>query len=383
MKYDFNKLSERRHTASEKWNVKDNELPMWVADMDFVAMPEIQEAVINAAKDGSYGYTFPTEEFFLAYNHWWKSRHHIDINPNSMIFATGVVSALDSLVRTLTNEGDTAIILSPVYNNFFTVVTSNKRHLVISNLIYKNDDFYIDYEDFEQKIKDNNVKLFIFCNPHNPIGKIWKKEEIERLYSITKKYGVQMISDEIHCDIVEPGSEYVPALSISKDIITCIAPSKIFNLAGLHSAITVVNDPTLKEKIEKAFYHDDIGEPNYFVIPATIAAYTKGTTWVDELNQYLLINKNYVKEYLKDNLEHVKFVSGQATYLIFLDISYYNMPSDIFAKKLREETGLFVNDGLHYGPNGGAFIRVNIATSLDNVKDGMNRLKTFIKGLEK
>ena len=380
MKYDFNKISERRNTHSDKWAVKENELPMWVADMDFVTMPEIQEAVINAAKDGSYGYSFCTDEFFKAYQYWWKSRHDIDIDYKNMVFVSGVVSALDSLVRTLTNENDNVMILSPVYNNFFTVVTSNKRNLVISNLIYKNDDFFIDYEDVEEKIKNNNVKLFIFCNPHNPIGKIWKKEEIEKLYHILNKYHVQMISDEIHCDIVEPGCKYVPALSISKDIIVCIAPSKVFNLAGLQSAVTVVNNPELKEKIQKAFYHDDIGEPNYFAVPATIAAYTKGSTYVDELNQYLLSNKEYVKEFLNKNLPNVKLVSGQATYLLWLDISHYGIPSDLFAKELREETGLYINDGLHYGPNGGDFIRVNIATNLDNVKDGMNRLYSYLKG---
>lgn len=380
MKYDFNKLSERRNTSSIKWDVKENELPMWVADMDFVQMPEIQEAVINAAKDGSYGYTYPTDDFFKAYQYWWKLRHDIDIDYKNMVFATGVVSALDSLVRTLTNENENIMILSPVYNNFFTVVTSNKRNLIISDLIYQNDDFFIDYEDVEEKVKKNNVKLFIFCNPHNPIGKIWKKEEIEKLYHILSKYNVQMISDEIHCDIVEPGCKYVPALSVGQDIITCMAPSKVFNLAGLHSAVTVVNNPTLKEKVQKAFYHDDVGEPNYFCIPATIAAYTKGAQYVDELNEYLYQNKKYIKEFLKENLPNVKLVSGQATYLLWLDISKYGIPSDVFVKELREETGLYINDGLHYGPNGGNFIRINIATSLNNVKDGMNRLSNFLKG---
>ena len=380
MKYNFDKLSERRHTHSEKWNVKDNELPMWVADMDFIVMPEIQEAVKNAASDGSYGYSFPTEEFFKAYQSWWKLRHDIELDTKSMIYVTGVVSALDSLVRTLTNEQDNVMILSPVYNNFFTVVTGNNRNLIVSDLIYQNDNFYINYQDVEEKIKKFNVKLFIFCNPHNPIGKIWSKEDIQKLYDILSKYNVQMISDEIHCDIVDPGYKYVPALSIAKDIITCIAPSKVFNLAGLHSALAVVNDPELKEKVEKAFYHDDIGEASYFAVPAVIAAYTKGAEYVDELNQYLLINKEYVKTYLKDNLPHVKYVSGNATYLLWLDISYYGLPSDVFAKELRKQTGLFVNDGLRYGKNGGAFVRINVATSLENVKDGMNRLYQFLKG---
>ena len=380
MKYNFDKISQRRHTSSEKWAVKDNELPMWVADMDFMAMPEIQEAIKKAATDMSYGYTFPTEEFFKSFQYWWQTRHHLFIDTKSMIYVTGVVAALDSLVRALTKENDSVLILSPVYNNFFTVVNTNNRNLVISDLIYQNDDFFIDYQDVEAKIVRNNVKLFIFCNPHNPIGKIWPREEIEKLYKLLKKYDVQMISDEIHCDIVEPGEQYVPALSVASDIITCISPSKVFNTSGLHVAISVVNDPKKRDIIAKAFYHDDIGEPTFFAIPAVIAAYKYGATYVDELNQYLLINKQYVASFLKEKLPHVKLVSGKATYLLLLDISYYDLPSDEFVRKLREETGLFVNDGLHYGPNGGAFIRVNIATSLENVKDGMSRLLKFCEG---
>ena len=379
MKYNFDKISNRRNTSSEKWNVKENELPMWVADMDFMVMPEIQEAIIEAAKDASYGYSFPTEEVFEAYQYWWKSRHDIDIKRESMIFVTGIVAALDSLVRTLTKENDNVLILSPVYNNFFAVVKNNNRNLIVSDLIYKNEEFFIDYEDVEQKIKEHDVKLFIFCNPHNPIGKIWEKEEIQKIYNLMHKYNVQMISDEIHCDIVEPGYKYVPALSVADDIIVCISPSKVFNLAGMHSALTVVNNPELKEKVEASYYHDDIGEISYFAVPSTITAYKKGATYVDELNQYLFINKQYVKEYLKEKLPHVKLVSKEATYLLWLDISYYNMPSDVFAKKLREETGLFINDGLHYGPNGGNFVRMNIATNLENVKDGMSRLYKFLE----
>ena len=379
MKYNFDQLSERRHTSSEKWNVKDNELPMWVADMDFMVMPEIQEAIQKAALNQSYGYTYPTEDFFKAYQYWWKTRHNVLIDTKSMIYVSGVVAALDSLVRTLTKENENVMILSPVYNNFFTVVESNNRHLVVSDLLYQNDNFYMDYADIEDKLKKDDVKLFIFCNPHNPVGRIWSKEEITKLYQLLKKYHVQMIADEIHCDIVEPGYQYVPALSIGEDIIVCTSSSKVFNLAGLHAALTIVNDPVVREKVSAAFYHDDIGEANYFAIPATIAAYTKGAEYVDQLNVYLLKNKQYVASFLKENLPQVKLVSGQATYLLWLDISYYGLPSDVFTKKLREETGLYVNDGLHYGKNGGAYIRINIATSLANVKDGMSRLKQFLK----
>lgn len=382
MKYNFDKISQRRNTSSIKWDVKDNELPMWVADMDFMVMPEIQDAIIDATKDASYGYTYPTVKFFLAYQYWWETRHGLKLDIKSMVFSSGVVSALDSLIRTLTKEDDAVMILSPVYNVFYSVIKNNSRKVITSNLRYKDGDFVIDYQDVEDKVKEHHVKLFIFCNPHNPVGKIWSKEEINYLYQILKKHDVMMISDEIHCDIVEPGYKYVPALTVDKDIITCLAPSKVFNLAGLHSAVTVVNNQELKQRIQEAYYKDDIGEPNYFVEPATIAAYRLGATYVDELNQYLLINKQLVKDFFKDNNLRLEVVSGPATYLLWIDISYYQIPSEGFAKELREQTGLFITEGSHYGCNGKYFIRMNIATSKENVLDGLNRIKQYLNNKE-
>ena len=382
MKYDFNQLSKRRHTNSIKWDVKDNELPMWVADMDFLVLPEIKEAIIAAANKDAYGYTYPTPKFFEAYQSWWLRRHHIKIDTNDMIFVAGIVSALDSMVNCLTNDGDAILLLSPSYNGFFSAVNNNARKLITSNLVFNGEKFVIDYVDVEKKIVDNKVKFTIFCNPHNPTGRVWSKEEITKFFNICKKHNVIMVSDEIHCDIVNPPYEYTPALKISDEIIICMAPSKVFNLAGLHSAITVIKNPAIKEKVEAAFYRDDVGEPNYFVEPATVAAFTYGDEYVKELNEYLANNKKYVKEFFKKELPHLILTSGPATYLLWIDISYYKMKCLDFVKALREETGLFVNDGLHYGPNGTYFIRMNIATSLDNVKDGLNRLKNFLKDKE-
>ena len=381
MAYNFDLLSNRRNTNSLKWDVKENELPMWVADMDFLVFPEITKAIIEAANIGSYGYSYPTQSFFNAYHRWWLTRHDIDISTNDMVYVSGVVSSLDSLIRNLTNEKDGVLLLSPIYSGFYSVIRNNNRTLVTSNLIYQNDDWLIDYEDVENKIKENNVKATIFCNPHNPTGKIWSLEEIKKIYEICKRHNVIFISDEIHCDIVDPGYKYVPALKVSDNIITCLAPSKVFNLAGLQSAVCVIKDQKVRELMQAAFYHDDVGEPNFFVEPATIAAYTYGMDYVDALNQYLLINKNYVKEFLNKELPHIKYASSHATYLLWLDISYYQIPSDEFAKRLRKETGLFIYDGLHYGSNGKYYLRINVATSLTNVKEAMERLKKFVSTL--
>ena len=382
MKYNFDLTTNRRGINSIKWDVKENELPMWVADMDFKVLPEIKEAIIEAANKEGYGYSYPSEKLFKAYQTWWKKRHDIEIALNEMVYVSGVVSALDSLIRLLTKENDSVLLLSPCYNGFYSVVNNNKRKLVTSNLIHQDDDFIIDYQDVEDKIIKNKIQALIFCNPHNPVGKPWSKQEIKNIYDICQRHHVHFISDEIHADIIELDAVFNSALSIADDVIVCTSPSKIFNLAGLQSAMVFIKDQNIRQKAQEAFYHDDIGEPNYFVEPATIAAYTYGEQYVDELNAYIAKNKEYVDDYLKNNLPHLKVVSGKATYLLWIDISHYQIPSDRFAEELRKETGLYISNGLAYGKNGLDFIRINVATSLANVKDAMNRLSTYLKGKE-
>ena len=383
MDYNFDKTVKRIHTSSIKWDVKDNELPMWVADMDFLPMPEIQEAVIESAKNNGYGYTYPTEDFYKAYQSWWLNRHHVNIDTSWMIYATGVVSALDSMIRTLTKEGDGVLVFSPVYHVFYNIIRNNRRQVVTSALLKEGDNYFINYQDVENKIKSSNVKAIIFCNPHNPMGRIWEKEELKKLSYICENNGVILISDEIHCDIVDPGFEYCSILSVNESAIACLSPGKVFNLAGIHSAVVVVKNEEHRKSIQEAFYHDDIGEPNYFAIPTNIAAYTKGSQYVDQLNQYLYKNKQYVDQFIKDNLSQVRLVSGHATYLLWLDVSSLKIRSDVFVEDLRKETGLILSPGLQFGEEGAYYLRMNIATSLDNVKDGMNRLKEFINKKEK
>ena len=382
MKYNFDRTADRLNTSSIKWDVKENELPMWVADMDFMVIPEIQDAIIKSTKDGAFGYTYPTKEFFDAYQYWWKKRHHIEIPTSWMIFASGVVSALDSIIRTLTKEDDGVLLLTPVYHTFFNVINNNHRKVVTSTLLEKSD-YSIDYKDVEDKIKNLNVKAIIFCNPHNPVCRIWKKEEIKQLIDICEKYNVFFISDEIHCDITDPGYEYCSALSVSDNVIVCLSPGKVFNLAGIHSSVTVVKNEKLREQLQAAFYRDDIGEPNYFAIPANIAAYKKGEAYVDELNKYLFENKRYVSSFIKEKLPNIKLTSSYATYLLWIDVSALNIKSDLFVDELRKQTGLILSPGKQFGDGGEYFLRMNIATSLEKVKDAMNRLKVYVNSKEK
>ena len=381
MKYNFDQTANRLNTSSIKWDVKENELPMWVADMDFMVIPEIQEAIIEAARN-AYGYTYPTDDFFKAYQYWWKLRHHVEIPTSWMVFASGVVSALDSIIRSLTKENDSVLLLTPVYHAFFNVIKNNKRIVVTSTLL-EDKNYSIDYQDVENKIKESNVKALIFCNPHNPVGRIWSKEEIERLVKLCEKYNVFFISDEIHCDITDPGFEYCSALSVSDNAIVCLSPGKVFNLAGIHSSVTVVKNEMIRKQLQEAFYHDDIGEPNYFAIPANIAAYTKGEAYVDELNVYLHKNKQYVSSFIEDKLPKIRLVEGRATYLLWIDISALNIRSDAFVDELRKQTGLILSPGCQFGDGGAYYLRMNVATSLEKVKDAMNRLKSFIDSKEK
>ena len=382
MKYNFDRTADRLNTSSIKWDVKENELPMWVADMDFMVIPEIQDAIIKSAKDGAFGYTYPTKEFFDAYQYWWKERHHIEIPTSWMIFASGVVSALDSIIRTLTKEDDGVLLLTPIYHTFFNVIKNNHRKVVTSTLLEKSD-YSIDYKDVEDKIKNLNVKAIIFCNPHNPVCRIWKKEEIKQLIDICEKYNVFFISDEIHCDITDPGYEYCSALSVSDNVIVCLSPGKVFNLAGIHSSVTVVKNEKLRKQLQVAFYRDDIGEPNYFAIPANIAAYKKGEEYVDELNKYLFENKRYVSSFIEEKLPNIKLTSSHATYLLWIDVSALNIKSDLFVDELRKQTGLILSPGKQFGDGGEYFLRMNIATSLEKVKDAMNRLKVYVNSKEK
>lgn len=381
MKYNFDKIADRRNTNQVKWDVKDNELPMWVADMDFEVLPEIKEALTKGVNVGAYGYAISTDKYFEAYISWWKRNHEVSFKKEWMAFSSSVIASIDVIINTLTPIHSNIVLLSPVYNAFFNCVRNYDRNVVESFLIRKDNDFYIDYTDLENKLSDKNTSMLIFCNPHNPIGKIWSKEDILKVSELCKKHNVIFLSDEIHCDIVDPGKKYVPALSVTDDAIVCISGSKVFNMAGLRSSCVVIPNKEVHDKIQKALWKYDVGEPNCLVVDANIAAFTYGDEWVKELNEYLYKNKQEVASFIKNNIPQLTLVNEEATYLLWIDISRFSNNSSEFASKLREKTGLFVSSGDIYGTPGNSYIRMNIATSLANVKDGLNRLKAYIDTL--
>ena len=377
MKFDFDRIIDRQNTGSLKWDIKAGELPLWVADMDFETAPCIKEALRNRVEHGVFGYSIIPSEWADSYVSWWKKRHNFTIDRDSLIFCTGVVPAISSLVRKLTTPAEKVLIQTPCYNIFFNSIINNGRFVLESPLDFDGENYKINFDRLEKDLSDPQVSLMILCNPQNPTGNIWKKEELARIGDLCKKYGVSVISDEIHCDITEPGFNYTPFASVSETCaqisVSCIAPTKCFNIAGINSAAVVVPNPYLRHKVWRALNTDEIAEPNAFAVDATIAAFNEGEEWLNQLNDYLFENRKYAEKVLAEIPGNkVKVVKGRATYLLWVKV-FQN--GDVFAEELRRKTGLFINGGAEYGKTGEAFVRINLACPRKLLEDAMERFK--------
>ena len=382
MKYDFDSVINRRGTDSMKWNVRENELPMWVADMDFKAAPEILDGIRERLDHGILGYPIIQDEWYDAYVNWWEKRHGFRMKKDGLVFCAGVIPAISSMIRAFTEPGTNVLIQPPVYNCFFDIIRGNGRKVQENPLIYKNGSYEMDFYDLDRKMSDPSTSLMILCNPQNPSGKIWEKEELGRIGELAKKNGVTVISDEIHCDLTEPGKKYNPFASVSDTCagvgISCIAPTKAFNLAGLKTAAAYVSDPDIKEKVIKAFGIDELSEPNSFASAAAVTAFEKGEQWLDELLLYISENRRTTEEFLLNEVKEIKAVKGEATYLIWLDISAVKSDVFGFGAALRAKTGLFLSPGYIFGEQGRNFLRMNIACPKSVLLDGLSRLKRGI-----
>lgn len=379
----FDEIIDRRNTGSLKWDVKENELPMWVADMDFTAAPIIREVIMRRAAHGVFGYSIIPGEWYDAYVSWWKNRHGLNMEKDWLIFTTGIVPAISSIVRKLTTPAENVVVLTPVYNIFYNSILNNGRRVLPCDLIYENGEYSIDFSALEQALKDEQTTLMILCNPHNPIGKIWDRDTLMKIGELCKKYSVTVVSDEIHCDITAPGKMYTPFASANetcRDIsITCLAPTKAFNLAGLQTAAVAVADPVLRHRVWRGLNTDEVAEPNVFAVPAAVAAFTKGEQWLDEFRDYVFENRRIADGFIKKNIPEIFSVKGDATYLMWLDCKKTGLDSDALAESLRKNTGLFVSSGTQYGGNGRDFLRVNIACPRAVLYDGLDRLNRGIK----
>lgn len=380
---DFDKIINRRGTGSVKWDVKENELPMWIADMDFKTAPCITEAVVKKASSGVYGYQIVPDEWYEAIINWWRTRHGLTIHKDWLCFCTSVIAAVTSCVKTITNVGDNVVAMTPVYDIFFHSIENTGRHTLESPLAYDGEKYSIDFDDLEEKLAHPLTTMLILCNPHNPVGKIWSKDELVKIGELCKIHGVTVLSDEIHCDLTEPNTSYVPFASVSdtcKDVsVTAVSASKAFSIPGLQSAAVFVANEHLRAKVVRGLNSDEVAEPNVFACEAIIAAFNEGGEWLDEMRSYISANRKLVAEYIKANLPQLKLIDQDATYLLWVDCSAVTDDSGNLCQFIREHTGLYLNCGARYRGNGRYFIRLNVACPKSMLLDGLNRLKDGIE----
>lgn len=383
MRYDFDKLTDRRGSFSMKWDVKDNELPMWVADMDFETAPAIVDALRQKVNGGIFGYTVVPDEYRDAICNWWRKQHGFEIRKEWILYSSGVVPAISSIIRKLTTVGENVLIQPPVYNIFYNSIHNNGRRLLENRLIYQAGEYQIDFADLERKLADPQTTLMLLCNPHNPVGKVWDRETLIRIGELCAEHHVLVLSDEIHCDLTRPGVDYVPFASAAavceQNSVTCVAPGKAFNLAGLQTAAVVVPNPVLRHKVNSGLNTDEIAEPNAFAVEATIAAFTKGEEWLDELRVYLQNNREIAARFIHRHIPQIDVVDADATYLLWLDCSALGGDSDNLSNFIREKTGLIVSSGGEYGENGRCFLRMNLATCRSRLSDGLSRLQNGVE----
>ena len=384
MKYNFDELTDRRNTNSLKWDVGENELPMWVADMDFKTAPEIADSVIARAKSGIYGYQIVPDEWYKAVAGWWTRRHNFEVKEEWLCFCTGVIPAVTSAVKRITNVGDNVVVQTPVYDIFFHSVENTGRHVLENKLAYDGEKYSIDFADLERKLSDPLTTMLVLCNPHNPAGKVWARDELVKIGALCKRYGVTVLSDEIHCDLTEPNVEYTPFASASEECksisVTCVAASKAFNLAGLQSAAVIIPDEGLRNKIVRGLNSDEVAEPNAFAVAATIAAFTEGGEWLDELREYISENRKTAAKFIERDLPELKLVGQDATYLLWIDCSAVTYDAEKLCEYIRKNTGLFITAGNQYRGNGNLFVQINVACPRVRLLDGLARLKEGVNG---
>lgn len=387
MTYNFDEIVNREHTRSVKFNrrspgIPNNVTPLWVADMDFRTLPEVREALIKTAEHGIYGYSTPDPSYYEALSRWYSTRHNYHIPEGSVVSTPGVVNAISTALRSFTKEGDAVLIQTPVYYPFGMGIQSNDRKLVTNPLIEKNGRYEIDFEDFEQKIKDNQVKLFILCNPHNPVGRVFTKDELTRLGNICLANNVRVVADEIHADFIYPGHTHTVFSSISpafeQNTILCTAPSKTFNLAGLQISNIIITDAALRQTFKDTHMAAGLHECSVMGYAACEAAYTYGAEWVDALTDYLRGNIDFVLNFVKDKLQMLKAYNPEGTYLMWINFSALALEDQALSRFMLEEAGLWLDDGYIFGEGGSGFERFNIASPRSVIREAFEKLEKAV-----
>lgn len=383
MEYDFSRPTDRRGTDSYKWDSAPEAdiIPLWVADMDFETFPGITEALQRRVAHGIFGYTRVPEAYYEAVCRWFDKRHGWHINREDIIYTSGVVPAVSAVIKALTLPGDQVIVQGPVYNCFFSSIRNNGCEMVSNSLIYNKEElrYEIDFDDLERKLKHERARLMLICNPHNPGGRVWTRDELTRVAELCRKYGVRVVSDEIHCELTLYDNEYVPFGSLpdelSRDSITCCSPSKAFNTAGLQIANIVCRDAEVRNRIDRAININEVCDVNPFGVIALQAAYSdEGYEWLTQLRAYISANYDLLLERFARELPKCKVMRMEGTYLAWIDCSELHISSDEIEEILMHENKVWVNAGSMYGAEGAAFIRINMACTSELLNEGITRI---------
>lgn len=383
MEYDFSRPTERRGTDSYKWDSAPEAdiIPLWVADMDFETFPGITEALQRRVAHGIFGYTRVPEAYYEAVCNWFGKHHGWHINREDIIYTSGVVPAVSAVIKALTLPSDQVIVQGPVYNCFFSSIRNNGCETVSNSLIYNKEElrYEIDFDDLERKLAHERARLMLLCNPHNPSGRVWTRDELTRVAELCHKYGVRVVSDEIHCELTLYDNEYVPFGSLPDELshgsITCCSPSKAFNTAGLQIANIVCRDAEVRNRIDRAININEVCDVNPFGVIALQAAYSdEGYEWLTQLRAYISSNYDLLRERFARELPKCKVMRMEGTYLAWIDCSELHISSDEIEEMLMHENKVWVNAGSMYGTEGAAFIRINMACTSELLNEGITRI---------
>ena len=391
MKYDFDELIERRGTGCVKWDAEapftsspflpfTSIIPLWVADMDFKAAPAIQAALRQRLEHGVFGYALVGDDYYEAIISWFQRRHQWTIHREEILYTTGVVPAMSVAIKALTMPGERVLILSPDYNCFFSSIRNNGCEVLESVLRFsRNNRFEVDWQDFEAKCADEKTTVLLLCNPHNPTGRVWTKDELQRMNDLCMKYGMKVISDEIHCELIMPGHRFQPFAAVSdqcrQNSVILNSPSKSFNIAGLQIANIICSQPAWRRRIDRAININEVCDVNPFGPVALKAAYNESEAWLDQLNQYLWDNYTALCDFAANHLPAWRIIPLEGTYLPWVDITATGMTSVQYADYLLQHAGVWVNPGTMYGPKSGeGYIRLNIACPRSRLLEALERI---------
>lgn len=378
MKYDFDKVVPRRGTNSYKWDLvkQDDVIPLWVADMDFAVAPPIQEALRKRMEHPVFGYTLVPDSYYEAVINWFCRRHNWHIEKDWILYTSGVVPAVSCAIKAFTLPGEKVLLQTPAYNCFFSSIRNQGCEVLENELVREGDTYRIDFDDFERKCADEKTTVFLLCNPHNPCGRVWTKEELQRMADICRKHHVKVISDEIHCEIIMQGCHFTPFALVDEDNgVTLNSPSKNFNIAGLQIANIICKNEEWRRRIDRVINIYEVCDVNPFGVIALQAAYNECGDWIDEMNQYVWDNYQYLKRFVLDELPQIQVIRMEGTYLAWLDIMCYELSSDEATQQLLHEGRVFVSSGTLYGKKAGeGYLRLNLACPRETLKQGLVRL---------